>query len=296
MRLGFARIILRMARAIDLEGKPICITGASAGIGRATALACARAGMPVLLAARREERLREIAETIRAGGGSAEIAVVDVTDASVCEAMIRRARSSFGSLYAVFANAGFGVESAMHEMSDADLRDIFAVNFFGSMNTVRPALPILLEQRAGHILFCSSCLAVMPTPFYGAYSATKACQHHVGRAMRIELAPLGVHVSTVHPIGVKTEFFQVAAARSQRATMLDSAPARLMQSPERVASAIVRCLRHPKPEVWTSQPARLVLKSAALTPRVLDVFLRCMIRARAERVKKKDRPRDAEPV
>ena len=110
-----------MARSIDLSGKPICITGASAGIGRATALACARAGMPVFAAARREDRLKALVEQIRAEGGQAECATVDVASVESSERMIEVALNAFGSIYAVFANAGYGVERPMHEMTDESL-------------------------------------------------------------------------------------------------------------------------------------------------------------------------------
>ena len=251
---------MTMARAIQLAGKPICITGASSGIGRATAIACAQAGMPVMATARREDKLFEVVEEIRSQGGCSELCVVDVTDAGACERMIESTVERFGSIYAVFANAGYGVERATHEMSDAALREIFEVNFFGTLNTIRPALPRMVEQGAGHVLLCSSCLAKFTIPYYGAYCATKAAQGHVGRAMRLELAPQGVEVSTVHPVGTRTEFTRVVNEQSDGAPIAQKTPERFMQSPRRVAKAVVRCLRKPRAEVWTS---RTTLYSAA---------------------------------
>lgn len=269
-----------MAKPINLTGKPICITGASAGIGRATAILCARAGMPVLVAARREERLKKLVEEIRAEGGCAEWIVADVADPESNERMIERAIDAFGSLYAVFANAGYGVEQAMHEMTDEELRQIFEVNFFGSMHTIRPALPHLLERGEGHVLLCSSCMAKFSLPYYGAYSATKASQNHIGRAMCLELAPHGVHVSTVHPVGTKTEFFDVTKQRSGVARLVEHSSERFMQTPERVAKAVVKCLRKPRPEVWTS---RMVLYGMAVSmamPRIADASVRWMVKRR----------------
>ncbi len=265
---------------INLSGKPICITGASSGIGRATAIACAQAGMPVVCAARREDKLKEVVEEIRAQGGHAEYIVVDVADADGCKAMIDSAVESFGSIYAVFANAGYGVERAVHEMTDAELREMFEVNLFGTMNTIRPAIPRLIEQGAGHVLLCSSCLAKFSMPYYGVYCATKAAQNHIGRAMKLELAPVGVHVSTVHPVGTRTEFSQVTKSRSGESPIMDSTPDRFMQSPEKVARAIVKCLKKPRSEVWTS---RLTLYSAAIMtafPRSVDVIGKSMVKRR----------------
>ncbi|RMH25787.1 MAG: SDR family NAD(P)-dependent oxidoreductase [Planctomycetota bacterium] len=268
---------------IDLAGKPICITGASAGIGAATAVACADAGMPVLLAARREDRLVEVADGIRERGGKAEVFVVDVADPDACRRMIAAAEDAFGPLYAVFANAGYGVERAMHEITEEELRGIFDVNFFGSMHTVWPAVERFIERRTGHVLFCSSCLARFPLPYYAAYSATKASQHHAGRAMRLELAPYDVHVSTVHPIGTKTEFFDVAGARSGAASLIEHTSDRFMQTPETVAQAVVRCLRKPCAEVWTSRFVRFGMIASALVPTLADLGVRKMVRQRQAR-------------
>lgn len=277
--VGAMGIIGAMSK-INLRDKPICITGASSGIGRATAIECARSGMPVVCAARREDKLREVVEEIRTQGGRAEYVVVDVADAGACRAMIDSTVETFGSIYAVFANAGYGVERAVHEMSDADLREMFEVNFFGTMNSIRPAIGPMIEQGAGHVLLCSSCLAKFSMPYYGVYGATKAAQCHIGRAMKLELESTGVHVSTILPVGTRTEFGQVSKRRSGVSPIMDRTPDRFMQSAERVARAIVKCLGKPKSEVWTS---RLTLYSAAVMtafPRSVDVIGRSMVKRR----------------
>lgn len=262
-----------MAR-VELTGRPILITGASSGIGRATALACARAGMPVVAGARRLDRLDSLVESIRSAGGRAEAIALDVADRDACAGAVARTVESFGAVYAVFANAGYGFEGAVHEASDEALREIFEVNFWGSLHIIRPALPHMLGAGAGHVLWCSSCLAALPIPWHGPYTATKAAQRHMGRAMRIELAPRGVHVTTVHPIGTRTEFSEAAAARSDGARRVERRGERFTQASERVARAVVGALRRPKPEVWTSVSLRLALHIAALAPRTTDGVLR----------------------
>ncbi|MFG0256297.1 MAG: SDR family NAD(P)-dependent oxidoreductase [Phycisphaerales bacterium JB043] len=268
---------------IDLRDKPIVITGASSGIGRATAIACAEADMPVVLCARREDRLRELAASIIAEGGRATYVPLDVRDPERCTHAIQTCIETFDGIYAVFANAGYGVEQPLHKLSDESLRDIFEVNLFGSLNIIRPALQHMLEHKRGHVLLCSSCLSHLPVPRYGAYSATKSSQHHLGRSMRLEMMPHGVHVSTIHPIGTRTEFFETAIANSpDGAPLLDKPDSRSMQSPQRVALAIVAALRAPRPEVWTSHSARLLFKLAALMPRTTDRVLRAAMRKRLD--------------
>jgi short-subunit dehydrogenase len=275
---------------IELKGKPIAITGASSGIGAATALACARAGMPVAISARRADKLEEVAARIREVGGRVLVSQVDVTSTADCQRFIEETIDAFGSVYAVYANAGYGLEVPVHAMTDRQMRDMFETNFFGTMNTIWPAVPHMVKAGAGHILICSSCLARMPIPYYGAYSATKAAQHHAGRAMRLELEPFGVHVSTVHPIGTKTEFFDQVKHRTGSAELIEHTPDTFMQTPSFVAACTVKCLRRPKAEVWTGVSGRFVrfgMSVTALLPRVGDVFVRGMVKrrmAQAERI------------
>jgi NAD(P)-dependent dehydrogenase (short-subunit alcohol dehydrogenase family) len=260
---------------ISLAGKPIVITGAGSGIGRATALACAAAGMPVVLTGRRREPLDAAVRAIEGAGGRAAALAGDVTDQAHCDAAVAMCLERFGSIYSVFANAGYGVECATHEMADADMRAIFETNIFGTLNILRPALPLMRAAKAGHALICSSCLGLMPLPYYGAYCATKAAQHHVSRAMGVELRGTGVRVSSVHPVGTRTEFFDTADRRSPRSAglMRVGASDRFLQPPERVARAVVRCLRRPRPEVWTSGAARLGFGLAAMFPGATDRLL-----------------------
>ena len=268
----------------NLHAKPIAITGASSGIGRATALACAQAGMFVAVSARRRDRLDDLVSEINDSGGRATAFAGDVIDRAGCEAFIAHAERELGPLHAVFANAGYGQEEPTWSMPEADLRAIFETNFWGSLNTVRPALPGMIERRAGHVLFCSSCLSKIGLPLFGAYSATKACQDHFGRAMRHELRSTGVHVSTVHPILTRTEFSDALLERSGKTQRAENPAARgFVQSAETVANAVVRCLKKPKGEVWTSLPARLAMATATAMPGLTDFAISRVEARRARR-------------
>jgi NAD(P)-dependent dehydrogenase (short-subunit alcohol dehydrogenase family) len=263
-----------------LVGLPIVITGASSGIGRATALLCAKAGMPVALGARRRDRLDSLIQEISAAGdgrGRAVALLTNVDSPEDCRRLVDLAATEFGPVYAVFANAGYGLHKPTHQTTDAELRAIFETNFFGSMNIVRPALERMLAGAEGggtrgHIIFCSSCLSKVGTPLHGPYSATKACQDHIARAMRIELAPRGIAVSSVHPIGTRTEFFERAEANSRAVSdVLPGPPDLFTQPPERIARAVVRALRRGRGgEIWTSTPARIAFALADLFPRTTD--------------------------
>lgn len=278
--------------AIDLTNKPIAITGASSGIGAATAIACARAGMPVALGARRSDKLRAVVEHITRDGGKAIAVTMDVCSPDDNQRLIDECVSAFGGIYSVYANAGYAEEAPIHRSSDQQIRAMFETNFFGTLSTIRAALPRLRTNPPGptgvrgHVLICSSCLGKCALPFGSTYSATKAAQNHIARAMNVELWNAGVRVSSVHPIGTRTELFEVAAQRSPRGktTSLHTPPA-LMQDASVVADKTVACLRRPIPEVWTGPrgvAVRTGMALAAMLPRTTDLVMRRASRASLE--------------
>lgn len=261
---------------IDLRDKVLVVTGASSGIGAATAVAAAREGMDVVLNARRLEKLAKVAEIVEQAGRGAEIVVGDVTQPGMSARLLDAAATRFGRFDVVFANAGYGVDSAWHEMQDADLRAIFETNLFASADLLREAARRLVAaNQRGHLLMCSSCLAKFTIPYHGAYSATKTAQAHLARAMRYELRHKGVEVSSVHPVTTTTEFFEVAsekAGRQGEPTGLDKTPRLFIQTPDRVAGAIIKCLRSPRSEVWTSLSVRLAAGVITAFPSLIDLF------------------------
>lgn len=270
---------------VDLRSKPIAITGASSGIGLATAWACARAGMCVTLAARRMDLLEKHAAQMRAQGHNAIAVACDVADPEACARAIDATVREFGGIYAVFANAGYGLEVAYDKASREQLRDLMETNFWGSLNAIDPALEAMKKQRDGHIIFCSSCLSKIGLPYYGAYCASKAAQDYFARAMRHELRSQGIAVSSVHPIGTRTELFDQMQARSPDPRLTTRTPRSMMQPPERVAKAILSRLASGRGgEIWTSLPMRTALACTVLMPSLADWALAKMI-ARRERGK-----------
>jgi len=258
-----------------LRGKVAVVTGASSGIGAATAAALVAEGMKVVLAARRLERLDEVARGLMARGGEVHMVVIDVAAPGASAQLLDAAERRFGGVDVVFANAGYGMERAHHETSDADLRQMFEVNFFAGLDLITLAAKrMIASNRRGHLLMSSSCLAKFTLPYYGAYAATKAAQAMMCRAMRFELEPHGIEVSSVHPVTTITEFFEQSASRSglgsNGSKVPDHAPRFFVQPPERVARAIVTCLKRPRSEVWTSLLVRLSAGIITAFPWVFD--------------------------
>ena len=266
------------AMARLLAGRTIVITGASSGIGAATALECADEGMNVVLHARRRDRLEAVAERVRAAGRDAEVVVGSVTDDCHPTTLLDLATERFGGFDVVFSNAGYSFEKAAHQLDD-DLRDIFEVNFFASHALLSEAARrLIVEKKPGHLLMCSSCVARFPLALHSAYTATKAAQSQVCRAMRVELAPHRIDVSCVYPITTETEFYARSQQRSgldpPRATAPAHAPKMFVQSPQRVARAIVKCLKRPRSEVWTSFIVRATAAAMTLVPPFTDYVMR----------------------
>lgn len=270
---------------IDLRGLPIAITGASSGIGYATAIACARAGMPVAVSARRADRLNELVATITRDGGRAVAVPGDVAKPEDCRKLVDVTREAFGSVYAVFANAGYGIEKPVHETSDQELRDLFETNFWGSINLVRAALPHMIDAKRGHMLWCSSCVSKLGIPRMAAYSSSKAMQDHFARAMRVELAGSGIYSSSIHPIGTISEFSDTLKSRSGLKKRAFGRPDKglFVQTSEQVADATVACLRKPRGEVWTSLPMHMLFALGVAIPSLADYLLMRRARKRDQR-------------
>jgi NADP-dependent 3-hydroxy acid dehydrogenase YdfG len=180
------------------------ITGASSGIGEATARRAAAAGYRLVLAARRLERLESIAEEL---GGSERVVAVrcDVTEWSEQEAMVETAISHFDRIDVAFANAGFGATRGFLEETPELWKSMVLTNVYGAALTIRATLPSLREAR-GHLLLTGSVAGRRALPG-SLYSATKWAVTALGEAARLELNGTGVRVTLVEPGTVDTPFF-----------------------------------------------------------------------------------------
>jgi short-subunit dehydrogenase len=263
--------------------RPVAIiTGASAGIGAATAVELARTGHDLVLVARRRERLAEVAA--RASDAAkrlvrTEIVTADVSHAGSATRILDEAERAFGRFDVVYANAGYGLERPMHRMTSDELRAMFETNFFSSTELCNEAARRLIAAgRGGHLLMCSSCVAKFTLPSFGAYSASKAAQAHVARAMAYELRPYGIMVSSVHPVTTATEFFEVVREALEDGERQQYAIHDLnkffVQRPEKVARAIARTIGTSRTEIWTSLPTRVAAGVITAFPWLIDIAVR----------------------
>ncbi|MDA0296982.1 MAG: SDR family NAD(P)-dependent oxidoreductase [Planctomycetota bacterium] len=270
----------------QLQGRRILITGGGTGIGAATARACAAAGMQVMLSGRRVEPLERVVGEIKSAGGEASLRVRDVAAAGASERLLDAMDEDFGGIDVVFANAGYGIEKPVLEATPEEIRRIFDVNLVAAIDLMRvTGLRLREENRPGHLLGCASILGKFTMPGYGLYSSTKAALTHVCRSMRCELYDDGIAVSSVHPVTTRTEFFDVAKKESGEGhgpVVKDGVPTHapriFVQSADVVARAVVKCLRRPRAEVWTSSVGRLSAGIFELVPPVYELVLRSEMR------------------
>jgi NADP-dependent 3-hydroxy acid dehydrogenase YdfG len=181
------------------ERRPAVVTGASSGIGAATALALGVAGFPVALGARRSDRCEEVAARIRADGGEAVVHAVDVTDAESVNAFAKAVTADIGDVEVVVSNAGAVAPGTIHEVDSERFAQELDLNVVGAHRLVRAFVPGMVERRRGDVVFVSSDVAVRARPFMSSYAAGKWGLEGLAHAMQMELEGTGVRASIVRP-------------------------------------------------------------------------------------------------
>lgn len=195
--------------SIDLKGKVVLITGASSGFGEDAARLFARAGCPVILAARRVDRLQRLAEAIRQTGGEAMVIAVDVAQRSDIDRMVRSALERHGRIDILFNNAGFGRLNWFENFkAEEDIEQLLQVNLLGVIRVTHAVLPHMLARRSGHVINMSSIAGWIAAPTYTIYAASKFGVRAFTDALRRETAPFGIRVSGIYPGPATTEFGQ----------------------------------------------------------------------------------------
>jgi len=241
----------------------VVITGASSGIGAATAIAFARQGARLVLGARGREGLADIAQRCEAAGGEAQFGVVDVTDATAVKRFAREARAALGGIDLWFSDVGIGVVGKYVEVPIDDHRRVIDTNLVSHMNDAHAVLPIFQQQGHGIWVNMISAGGYVASPYAVAYSASKFGLRGFSEALRGELHDRPhIHVCDVYPTFVDTPGF--AHAGNYTGARLSYPPGTL--KPETVADAIVRLARRPRPTTVVGMPSSMLKLSQFAAP------------------------------
>lgn len=283
---------------VALAGKVALITGAASGIGRATALAFAKAGASVVVGDIRERPVgdgRPTADLIRESGGTALFVETDVAQKSHVDALVKRVVQEFGRVDILLNNAGLGHTSLVEHTPDEVLRRLVEVNFYGAVYGVQAVLPVMRAQGSGHIISISSGAALFGLPYASIYAATKAAMTRFSESLRYELEESNIHVSVIFPDFTATdlalEVTPDAGMRTRTVRSLNQQglkayghpPVRL-QSAEEVAREVLGCALSPRNEVYLSGRIRFgrllrsvlpwaIEREARMTKRAVQQFV-----------------------
>lgn len=188
-----------MSKYAQPDRRPAVVTGASSGIGAATALALAAAGHPVALGARRTDKCQDVATAIRDAGGEASVHALDVTDAASVTAFATAVTADLGEIEVVVSNAGAVGPGTIHEVETDRFARELDLNISGAHRLVRAFVPGMVGRRRGDVVFVSSDVAVRARPFMSSYAAGKWGLEGMAHAMQMELEGTGVRASIVRP-------------------------------------------------------------------------------------------------
>ena len=263
-----------MVCVMESERKVAIVTGASSGIGMETAFALVRRGYAVVIAARRKDRLEQVAASCGeiSDGARVEVVVTDVSDRSAVENLVNLTVEKFGRVDVMVNNAGSGMFGRVHELPEDELRRLFEVNFYGVLYGCQTVAPIMIAQKSGHIFNVSSVIGKRGTPFHGAYCATKFAVCGLTDSMRVEMKPYGVKVTSVCPTLTATEFFDHSRMEGRAHSKYESAGK--MMPASKVGRKIAVSAGKSRPELVFSLGGKFLVVLSTLWPRAADWIMK----------------------
>ncbi len=265
---------------MELSGRSVLLTGASGGIGRATAELLASEGANLTLFARRVAPLESLRSAIESRGGAAIAVAGDVRNPADAERAVAEAVRRFGGLDALVNNAGIGYLASLTEAEDRSVQDLLEVNVLGAFRVTRAAFSALTARTEGGkgaqsvVVNVASFAGKVGVPYYSFYNASKFALVGMTEAWRRELLPRGIRVALVLPAAVDTEFL----ARLDRGRALGLGPAGTILKPEEVARAIVGALKRPRPEIYVPRRNRWTGLLNVIYPRLADRIVNRLFR------------------
>jgi short-subunit dehydrogenase len=258
----------------------VLITGASQGIGKATALLFAEKGYNLVLASRQPDRLQKFAQELESAGHSALAVPTDVRESEQVDQLVKTALERYGSVDVLINNAGIYISGPAEEFSLSDWHQAIDTNLWGYIHTIHALLPHFIAKRSGTIVNVGSIGGKTSIPYLTPYTTSKFAVTGLTQALHSELTPKGIHVAGVYPNLIKSEFLERAIFRGKNAEDTESRRKQveqilnvpLVEKPEDVAKAIWRAVKQQQTDVLVGS-ATLANAASQILPGFLQKLM-----------------------
>ncbi|MEQ9619231.1 MAG: SDR family NAD(P)-dependent oxidoreductase [Deltaproteobacteria bacterium] len=262
-----------MSRKERFKDKVVVVTGASSGIGRATALEFAREGAKTVLVSRSGDKLEEVADEIRSINSDVLVVPADVSVPEEVKGAIKKVLSTFGRIDVLFNNAGSSSVGAV-EADDyiEKTKRMIDVDYFGTVYVTKEVLPVMRRQQSGHIMNMSSVVGKKAFPRFGGYSSAMHAITAFSDSLRQELRGSGIHVSTIHPALTQTPLLGEVSQEDMPPPFRRLTPI----TPERVAKAVLDGIHSNQQRIVVPFQPNMLLLADALSPRLGDLVVRLL--------------------
>lgn len=261
-----------------VAGRTAIVTGASSGIGRATAIELAGKGANVVLASRNREKLEALADDIGGSPHQVLVAPADVTERFSVEALVRRTVEEYDAVDILVNNAGMGLYAPITGGSLENMRRLFDVNYFGAIHCMQAVVPYMVSQGRGHIVNVSSVAGKVSPLYMGTYAATKHALVAASDALRAELSGTGVNVTTIYPGLTQTSFTE---AMLQEVEVPNIPPFVRWVDSSTVARRIAQAIRWNLRDVYVSPEDVAAVGLNTIAPQIVDFGMRMFMRPRS---------------
>jgi NAD(P)-dependent dehydrogenase (short-subunit alcohol dehydrogenase family) len=259
-----------VSASADVQHMVVLVTGASSGIGRATALQLARPGARLVLASRSAQALAEVERDCARQGATVLVVPTDVSDPAAVEALFAAGVDSFGRVDAVVHSAAVVAYGRLEDVPDEVFDHALDVNFLGTVRVARTALRLFRTQGGGRLVLVGSLLGKIATPYMSSYVAGKWGVHGLVRTLQIEARQTpGIGISLVSPGGVDTPVYAQAGSYTGRI----GRPPPPVDPPEKVARAVVRAIARPRRETSVGLANGLTVTGFRFLPGIFDVLV-----------------------
>ena len=260
-----------MSKKDKFKGQVVLITGASSGIGRATALEFAKQGAKLALVSRSQEKLNAVADEIRSINQDVLVVPTDVSSTEQVAEMVQKVLEAYGRVDVLFNNAGSSYVARVEDENFLDdLKKMIDVDFYGTIYATKEVLPVMKKQGSGHIMNMSSVVGRKAFPHFGGYSSAMHAISAFTDSLRQELSGTGINISIIHPALTQTPLLDHVNPEDMPPPFRAMTPITV----ESVAKAVVNGVQYNQARIIVPYQPRILIALDAISPRIGDLIVR----------------------